>query len=110
MPVPSHNLRFPEEQTTAVIFASPHSGRYYHDDFLNRSVLDKHTLRSSEDAFVDDLVCQGIKFGAPFLKAVMPRAYIDLNRGSDELDPALISGIVSRSKKQSDILWFRGHT
>ena len=98
MPVPSHNLRVPEEQTTAVIFASPHSGRYYHDDFLNRSVLDKHTLRSSEDAFVDDLVCQGIKFGAPFLKAVMPRAYVDLNRGSDELDPALISGIVSRSK------------
>jgi N-formylglutamate deformylase len=98
MAVPSHNLRFPEVQSTAVIFASPHSGRYYHDNFLNRSVLDKHTLRSSEDAFVDDLVSQVTKFGAPFLKAVMPRAYVDLNRGPDELDPVLISGIVNRSK------------
>jgi len=33
------------------------------------------------------------QFGASFLKAGAPRAFVDLNRSADELDPALIEGL-----------------
>lgn len=83
----------PTKRQTSVIFASPHSGRVYTPSFLKQAALDKHTIRSSEDAFVDDLFDGATAFGAPFIVAHAPRAFIDLNRAHDELDPALISGL-----------------
>ncbi|RVT83261.1 N-formylglutamate amidohydrolase [Rhodobacteraceae bacterium CCMM004] len=85
-------LRLPERQTTGVVFASPHSGRAYPPALLRRSVLDDVAIRSSEDAYVDELFEAAPMFGAPFLCAVAPRAWVDLNRAADELDPALIDG------------------
>jgi N-formylglutamate deformylase len=38
------------------------------------------------------------KYGAPKIIANAPRAFIDLNRSTDELDPALISGIKNNIK------------
>lgn len=90
---PSYRLLQPGCQTTAVVFASPHSGRDYPAAFLRQSVLDETTIRSSEDAFVDQLLDVVPGLGAPLLAAVAPRAYIDLNRAADELDPALVEGI-----------------
>ncbi|MEP5760785.1 MAG: N-formylglutamate amidohydrolase [Litoreibacter sp.] len=89
----SFTLALPTRQTTSVVFASPHSGRYYPPDFLTSSVLDERTIRSSEDAFMDMLVKPASDFGAPFIHAKYPRAYLDLNRSSDELDPAVIAGV-----------------
>lgn len=83
-------LVMPRERTTSVIFASPHSGRNYPKSFLESSILDGHTIRSSEDAFVDVLFGAAPRFGAPLLTATAPRAYVDLNRSCDELDPAII--------------------
>jgi N-formylglutamate amidohydrolase len=83
-------LVMPHTRTTSVVFASPHSGRNYPKSFLNRSILDSHVIRSSEDAFVDVLFGAAPRFGAPLLTATAPRAYVDLNRSSEELDPALI--------------------
>ncbi len=53
-------------------------------------------LRSSEDAFVDRLFACAPRQGAPLLAATLPRAYVDLNRAADELDPALIAGAQRR--------------
>ncbi len=89
----AYALHEPEHRQSCVVFASPHSGRRYLSGFLDRSVLDTRTLRSSEDAFVDQLFACVPDFGAPLLTAVMPRAYVDLNRSPDELDPALIQGV-----------------
>ena len=86
-------LSLPAQQTTSVIFASPHSGRDYPRAFLRRSVLDELTIRSSEDAFIDKLFDTAPAQGAPFLCARMPRAYLDLNRAADELDPAVVEGV-----------------
>jgi N-formylglutamate amidohydrolase len=83
----------PARQETSVIFSSPHSGRDYPADFLGSSQLDPAQLRSSEDAFVDRLFARAPYHGAPLIHAMAPRAYIDLNRAADELDPALIEGI-----------------
>ena len=86
-------LSRPGRQQTSVIFASPHSGRDYPSSFLNAIDLDPHSIRSSEDAFVDDLFRAAPRFGAPFLAAAAPRAFVDLNRAPEELDPALIEGV-----------------
>lgn len=92
MPKLAYQLIHPEKRTTSVVFASPHSGRDYPWSFIRRTNLNEHTVRSSEDAFVDQLFDCAPQFGAPFLKAGAPRAFVDLNRSSDELDPALIEG------------------
>ncbi|WP_343080706.1 N-formylglutamate amidohydrolase [Ostreiculturibacter nitratireducens] len=88
-----YHLSLPEERLTSVIFASPHSGRDYPAEFLARSVLDRRTIRSSEDAFIDTLLKPATELGAPLLVANAPRAYIDLNRAAEELDPAVIEGV-----------------
>ncbi|MFC3613827.1 N-formylglutamate amidohydrolase [Lutimaribacter marinistellae] len=83
----------PAQRSSCVVFASPHSGSDYNSAFLRSTILDEHAIRSSEDAFVDLLFEPAADFGAPFLKAALPRAYIDLNRSAEELDPALIEGV-----------------
>lgn len=89
----AYNLTMPDIRTTAVVFASPHSGREYPWSFVRRTILDERTLRSSEDAFVDKLFDAAPRHGAPLLTAIAPRAWIDVNRSAEELDPALIEGV-----------------
>ncbi len=86
-------LNMPDVRSTSAVFASPHSGREYPWPFVRRSVLDERVLRSSEDAFVDRLFSSAPRRGAPLLAATYPRAWVDVNRSADELDPALIEGI-----------------
>ena len=90
----AYSLVCPALRDTPVIFSSPHSGRDYPQAFLARSLLDSHTIRSSEDAFVEQLFAAAPDHGAPLISARAPRAYIDLNRAADELDPALIDGVI----------------
>lgn len=85
----------PTELTSSVVFAAPHSGRSYTLDFLDESRLDAHAIRASEDAFVDQLFQSVTCFGAPLLAASAPRAFVDLNRSCEDLDPALIYGVGS---------------
>jgi N-formylglutamate deformylase len=89
----AYSLFEPTQRTSSVVFASPHSGRAYPTALVARSALDMLTLRSSEDAFVDQLFSCVTDFGAPLLTANAPRAFVDLNRSPDELDPALIEGV-----------------
>jgi N-formylglutamate amidohydrolase len=93
MSVPPFTLVRPIRRSTSVIFASPHSGRHCPPAFLARTDLDARAIRSSEDAFVDRLFSGAPAMGAPLLAAGGARAFVDLNRASDELDPALIEGI-----------------
>lgn len=93
MPKVAYHLIYPQKRSTSVVFASPHSGRDYPDWFLDSIVLDRHTVRSSEDAYVDRLLASAPNTGAPLLQAGAPRAFVDMNRSADELDPALIEGV-----------------
>lgn len=88
-----YTLSMPSPRTTGVVFASPHSGRDYPWAFLRSSLLDERAIRSSEDAFVDRLFDAAPQHGAPLLAARIPRAYVDLNRGTDELDPSVVEGV-----------------
>ena len=88
-----YDLTLPTQRSTSVIFASPHSGRSYSPEFLRAAVLDEREIRSSEDAFVDDLFAAAPSCGAPLIAARAPRAFVDLNRAPEELDAALIQGV-----------------
>jgi N-formylglutamate amidohydrolase len=79
----------PIEQSAPFVFSSPHSGRTYPSVLLAASRLDAHTLRKSEDCYVDDLLLDVPRLGAPLLAARFPRAYLDVNREPYELDPRL---------------------
>lgn len=93
MPKAAFHVFSPKKLRSGVVFASPHSGANYPQSFVTQSILNPLQLRSSEDAFVDQLFASAPDFGVPFLTAVAPRAYLDLNRAADELDPALIDGV-----------------
>jgi len=82
----------PESQTSAVVFASPHSGRCYEPGFLAAARLDPIGLRRSEDSFVEELFGDVVDYGAPLLAATFPRAFCDPNREAWELDPAMFDG------------------
>ncbi|HXV24795.1 MAG TPA: N-formylglutamate amidohydrolase [Alphaproteobacteria bacterium] len=86
-----YEIAAPVGQTVAGIFASPHSGTDYRAEFLEQTRLDQVTLRRSEDAFVDELFQAAPQHGAPLLKALFPRAYVDPNREPWELDAAMFS-------------------
>ncbi len=85
-------LDLPAKRTSCVVYSSPHSGRNYPQSLLQRTVLSRDVIRSSEDAFVDQLFSPAAEYGAPLISATKPRAYLDLNRSAEELDPALIEG------------------
>ncbi len=85
-------LERPARQRVPFVFASPHSGRSYPDSLLARTRLDATTLRRSEDAFVDELFAGAVGLGAPLLAAQFPRAFLDVNRSSSELDAGMFDG------------------
>jgi N-formylglutamate amidohydrolase len=97
MSEPIFSLQVPRERTSCAVFNSPHSGSDYAAEFLAASRLGPLQIRSSEDAFVDELFAAAPVHGAPLLAARVPRACVDLNRAPEDLDPALIAGASRRS-------------
>ncbi len=79
----------PGEPRIPVVLASPHSGRDYPRHFVTAARLDPLALRKSEDSFVDEIFATAPTRGAPLLKALFPRAYLDANREPLELDPLM---------------------
>ena len=73
-----------------MVFASPHSGSAYPAAFLERSALPRAVLRRSEDAHIDVLFEAVPGLGAPLVRALFPRSYVDPNRAEYELDPVLL--------------------
>ncbi|MBI1245527.1 MAG: N-formylglutamate amidohydrolase [Alphaproteobacteria bacterium] len=91
-PTPPYRILEPSARRVPLIFSSPHSGSDYPAAFVAGARLDPVTLRRSEDAFVDELFDCAPEHGAPLLKALFPRAYVDVNREAWELDPAMFDG------------------
>lgn len=87
----AYELIRPQAQTLPFVFASPHSGDCYPADFVKQSRLDPMSIRRSEDCFVHELFAEAPRLGAPLIRAVFPRAYLDPNREPYELDPKMFS-------------------
>ena len=87
---PAFVLSAPQDDCP-VLFASPHSGRFYPVAFqalLRVPLLD---LRRVEDAFIDQLISPVSQLGIGTLSAVFARSYVDLNRSETELDSRMFS-------------------
>lgn len=82
----------PQNEPKPLLFTSPHSGQEYPGDFVARTNVSLQSLRSAEDAYVDQLFQGVVTHGATLLSARIARAFIDLNREPQELDPDLILG------------------
>lgn len=78
---------------TPVVIAVPHAGRSYSEDLVSRMRQPKFSAPRLEDRLVD-LVGQAVaeRTGAALLVAHAPRAMIDLNRASDDVDWDMIGG------------------
>jgi N-formylglutamate amidohydrolase len=78
----------PQSPTAPLVFAVPHAGRLYPDDFLAGCLLKPPLLRRSEDAYADRLFGGAAAHG-PMICARYPRALVDPNRAPEELDPRM---------------------
>lgn len=56
---------------------------------MAQTCLDRHSIRLSEDCYVDKLFEAAPQCGAVFIAANFPRAYIDVNRPAFALDAAM---------------------
>lgn len=87
----------PAQLSSPVVYASPHSGRRYPGDLLRLTRLDRQSLRQSEDSYVDLIFDAAPRFGAPLLRALFPRAYVDVNRSQFELDPRMFADALPKT-------------
>lgn len=88
MTVAPYLLREPAGQPIALVIDSPHSGMTWPADFAPAAPRD--AILTTWDAYVDELWDDAPAAGAVLLAATFPRAYIDVNRAEDDLDPALL--------------------
>lgn len=73
-----------------VLVTVPHAGRFYPDAMLAQARVDAAALVPLEDRYADLLTRVVEASDHAVMKMGMARAWIDLNRGEDEIDPAAI--------------------
>jgi N-formylglutamate deformylase len=78
------------DRAAPVVFDSPHSGMEWPEDF--QPAASREAILTTWDAFVDELWADAPAGGATLVAARFPRAYIDVNRAADDIDPALLDG------------------
>ena len=76
--------------TTPLVLDSPHSGVDYPADFGYACEFAR--LRQAEDTHVEKLYDFAPEMGAAWIEALFPRAYLDANRNTTELDVEMIEG------------------
>jgi len=79
----------PREPETPLVCAVPHAGRIYPPALFTTSAVPLAILEQLEDRYADLLIGKAVLSGAVAIVARVARAWIDLNRGEEDLDPAL---------------------
>ena len=72
-----------------LVLDSPHSGEDYPADFDHAAP--RAAVRQAEDTHVARLWRGALAHGATLVEAHFPRAYLDANRGLEDVDPALFA-------------------
>ena len=94
-------LATPEKAAIPLLVDAPHSGVLLPEDF--DFICSLGDLRQSDEFYVDQFGDKAVAQGGVFLKAMVTRAYIDLNRPIGELHPNVcaqpIPWPLSRSKR-----------
>lgn len=82
-----------------VVAASPHSGRFIPPELREETPLSDDELRASCDPFVDQLLADVPRTHTPLIAAQISRAYLDLNRSANDLDPSMFDGPVPQFQR-----------
>ena len=92
---PAFALEAPENPSIPVLLSVPHAGRCYPQSLLSHMREPEQSALRLEDRLVDQLATEVAKqTGASLLVANAPRAMLDLNRATDDIDWGMISGKV----------------
>ncbi len=83
-------IQGPQAAAIPLVLDSPHSGREFPGDF--GAAVSETDLREGEDCYVDELYAAAPELGAPLLRALWPRTYLDPNRNAGDVDLDLIEG------------------
>lgn len=89
MPEPQNQafeILAPAQWLVPMVFNSPHSGNLIPDSLRQLTRMSVPQLHRSEDCFVDELFSFCLDLGAPMLRALFSRTFLDLNREPYELD------------------------
>lgn len=86
-------LRLAERPPIPVLIAAPHGGRAYPDVIIDQMRRPEFSTLRLEDRHVDALATRVAEAtGAALLVAHAPRAMVDLNRATDDVDWAMVEG------------------
>ena len=99
---------------TPLVLDSPHSGVTYPADF--KYSCDLATLRQAEDTHVEKLYDFAPGVGVAWVEALFPRAYLDANRNTTEIDVSLLDapwpgpvaadpGVLSKVRLGKGLIW-----
>ncbi|WP_050900880.1 N-formylglutamate amidohydrolase [Oceanicola sp. S124] len=80
----------PRAPAIPLVLDSPHSGTDLPDDF--HPAVDAATVRVSADTHVDDIFAAAPDEGAPLLRALFPRSFLDPNRSLSDMDAQMVAG------------------
>ncbi|GCD55025.1 N-formylglutamate amidohydrolase [Acetobacter pasteurianus] len=75
-----------------IVLASPHSGQFYPEAFVQNSRQPLSVLRSGEDSHIHLLAEQAHALGPALLYATFPRVFCDVNRSAWDLDTRMFHG------------------
>jgi N-formylglutamate amidohydrolase len=84
----SHMMDVPQ---TPVVLSVPHAGRHYPLAMKSLARLTESQLKSLEDRHCDALVSAALQDGHQVIICQTARAWIDLNRAEDEVDPGMFA-------------------
>ena len=88
--LPPFGLFGAAEPTYPLIISVPHAGRQYPEAMKHSARLPEQRLRPLEDRYADALADSAFAAGIQGIVANTARAWIDLNRSENEIDPGFI--------------------
>ncbi len=87
---PAFDLARPKEPVLPLVVSAPHSGTRLPHEARLRLCVGESVLRQLDDGPVDRLAEGACASGVVLVRARYRRAYVDLNRDPNELDPELL--------------------
>lgn len=89
---PAFSLSVREDRPIPVLIAAPHAGRHYPEALLSKMRRPEYSQVRLEDRYVDGVAAHAARMtGADLLVAHAPRAMLDLNRASDDVDWTMVA-------------------
>ena len=89
---------------SAVVVSCPHAGRYYPETLVTAGSVGIEALRDLEDFAVDRLLDGLSCTDIAGISSNIARAYLDVNRPEDALDPAMFDEPVSAAKQSRKVM------